>query len=273
MFVFHMVFVILTASTADMGMRLPLYRAKFTRPERPTNGTGDDGGYVAWVSTRELVPDTHMLYIAWVALVFSALSAVFHLLNAQVWRTWYLDGIAEARCPSRWIEYALSAPLQGVAIAYLTGTTCTDSVVAVFGLISTTMFFGYLCETSARPASSLTWTKDAWERLTPHFLGYVPFLIAIAMIWQVFSRASQFSVTVNDVTFAMPDFVYYIVISQLVLFSSFTLVQVVVTLRPPKDYVYGEVAYMVLSLVAKGVLSALLLSNVIALQFFGGGIQ
>ena len=67
----------------------------------------------------------------------------------------------------------------------------------------------------------------------------------------------------------MPDFVYAIVVSQLLLFSSFTVVQLVVTLGPPKNYIYGELAYMVLSLVAKGVLSFLLLANVIAISVFG----
>ena len=282
---FHTLFAIATlafaAQDGSLGMTLPLYRVKFSAsaaqpdhqnasyPEVMAN-RDENGEFVAFVATRKLIRDSHDLYITWIAVGFSALSALFHILNVYVWRKWYLDGIADARCPSRWIEYSLSAPLQAIAIAYVTGTTTTDSIVAVFGLISTTMFFGHLCEVSARPTSALTWNVGVVERLTPHFLGYVPFLIAMTMILQAFSRASQ--VTYTDPTTneaqGMPGYVYAIVASQLGLFTSFTVVQLVVTTRAPKDYIWGEVAYMVLSLVAKGVLSLLLVANVIAISIF-----
>ena len=261
--IFHAAFVVLTAFTADLDMRLPLFRPAFSRPDSNVQD-------VAWVSAGYLEPDVHELYVAWTALSFSALSAVFHFLNAFVWRQWYLEGIGDARCPSRWIEYSLSAPLQGVCIAYLTGNTTTEIIVAIFGLISTTMFFGHLTEVVSRPDGESHWTRPALERLTPHLLGYVPFVVAIAIILQVFVRLSSFSYydEQTDETLSMPPFVYAIVASQLVLFSSFTVVQLVVTLRPPRDYVWGEVAYMVLSLVSKGVLSLLLLANVIAIDAF-----
>lgn len=273
MALFHAAFVVLTAATADLGMKLPLLVPRFVTP----GATGGEDGFRSWVVADGLVADTHSLYIAWTALAFSALSAGFHFLNAggfglaPAWRRWYLDGIAEARCPARWIEYALSAPLQGVAIAYLTGSTTTDVIVAIFALISTTMFFGHLTEVVARPAGELAWTAPASERLAPHFLGYVPFVVAVAILLQGFVRVSSLEpyVDATGVERKMPDFVFVIVVSQLLLFSSFTVVQLAVTLRAPKDYVYGEIAYMILSLAAKGVLSLLLLTNVIALDIFG----
>lgn len=273
MAVFHSVFVILTFATADMGMALPLMRPEFS-VAAPPDGDGD--GYRAWATATTLVPDTHKLYISWIAAAFSALSATFHLLNADVWRTWYLAGIEDCRCPSRWIEYSLSAPLMAVTIGYLTGSTTTDAIVAIFGLISTTMFFGHLCETVARPAGELTWKVPAAERLRPHFLGYVPFVVALAIILQGFARASSFTATIDtgsgEEEIGMPSFVYAIVVTQVLLFSSFTVVQLVFTLRPPVDYVnYSEICYMILSLAAKGILSLLLLTNVIALSVFGAG--
>lgn len=272
MALFHGAFVVLTAATADLGMTLQLYVPKFATP--------DPSESQVWITVQNqlLVADVHVLHIAWMALAFSALSATFHLLNAgafglaPAWRRWYLDGIAQARCPSRWIEYSLSAPLMGVAITYLTGSTTTDLIVAVFGLISTTMFFGHLTEVVARPADELTWTASTMERLTPHFLGYVPFVVAVAILLQGFVRAAAFSPGPDPTTQeerGMPDFVYVIVISQVLLFSCFTVVQLVITLGPPRNYINGELAYMTLSLVAKGVLSLLLLANVIALDVFG----
>ena len=172
MALFHGAFVVLTAATADLGMALPLLVPKFSVPDRASldAASGEQQEFASWVVAERLVLDKHVLYIAWVALAFSALSAIFHLLNAGAfgfarrWHQWYLDGIAEARCPPRWIEYSLSAPLQGVAIAYLTGSTTTDLIVALFTLVSVTMFFGHLTEVVSRPASEHSWTAPVFER-------------------------------------------------------------------------------------------------------------
>merc|ERR1712127_809002 len=61
----------------------------------------------------------------------------------------------------------------------------------------------------------------------------------------------------------MPAFVYGIVFGELLIFWSFGLVQLVVSLRPPSKYYQGEIAYMWLSLFAKGLLAMLCLANVI----------
>jgi len=46
------------------------------------------------------------------------------------------------------------------------------------------------------------------------------------------------------------------------------VVQLVVSLRPPSKYYQGEIAYMWLSLLAKGVLGIVVLSNVLILGSF-----
>ena len=255
----HGAFVAATLLAADMGMTLPLYAVAYGRS--PVNVSG------AWIAPGAIERDRHDLHIAWVALAFSALSMAFHLLNAYGWREWYLTGIGEARCPSRWIEYSLSCPMQGVAIAYLTGSMLTDQIVACFALLSTTQFFGLLCEELSRPAGPDAWTRPALYRLMPHLMGYFPFGVAVAIILQGFARASQLG-DEGDSSARMPEFVYYIVVTQLLLFSSFSVVQLVVTLLPPRHFAAGEVAYQVLSLAAKAVLSLLLLANVIAISVF-----
>ena len=257
----HGLFLVVTLFTAKMDMKLPLFKSNITIAEQGTSS--------AWTVPGQPAFDRD-LYIAWVAAAFSALSAFFHLGNAQLWRDWYLKGILQCRCPSRWIEYSLSAPLQAIAIAYFTGSDFTDVLVAIFFLISTTMFFGLLTEEyAARPLDDKSWISPWRARLLPHFLGYVPFIAAVAIMLQSFLRGAAFEVEVDGEIRRMPSFVYAIVISQLLLFSSFTVVQLVVTLRPPSRYYQGEIAYMALSLGAKGVLSLLLLSNVIAIDVFG----
>lgn len=255
---FHGLFVITTIATADFGLRLDTYRPVFTNV---TNGTDNN----AWITPADAEVNGQMP-IAWIALGFSALSMTFHMLAAflPAWREWYLNGvIGDARCPPRWLEYSLSAPLQGLAIAWFTGNRFTNELVAIFGLVMTTMFFGHLNESIARPKSDTEWAEsNAWIRLQAHVLGWVPFLFAVWMIWDTFSTLERDFPN-------MPDFVRYIVITQLATFSSFGIVQLVITLRPPKYYWQGEISYMVLSLVAKGALSVLLLANVIAVSTFG----
>lgn len=252
-----------TLATADMQLTLPLFHVGYDRAANVSNTSA------AWIVPGEFVVDSNKLYISWVSAAFSLLSALFHVLNSDVWRAWYLSEIAVCRCRSRWYEYSLSAPLQIVAIAYFTGTMITDLLVAIFGLMSTTMFFGMLTEELARPAGPNAWTRPPLARLQAHFMGYIPYVFAFAIIIQAFVRASAFSTVDSDgVVRKMPEFVYYIVATQLGLFSSFSVVQLVVTLRPPSKYYQGEIAYMALSLAAKAVLSILLLGNVIAVSVF-----
>jgi len=64
----------------------------------------------------------------------------------------------------------------------------------------------------------------------------------------------------------MPTFVYAIVFGEVLIFWCFGVVQLVVSLRPPSKYYQGEIAYMYLSLFAKGFLGILVLSNVLMVE-------
>ena len=61
----------------------------------------------------------------------------------------------------------------------------------------------------------------------------------------------------------MPNFVYAIVFGEMLIFWSFGIVQLVVSVRPPSKYYQGEIVYMWLSLFAKGFLALLCLTNVV----------
>lgn len=248
----HTGFLLAVLLTADFGLTLPVYRLNFTSAD-----AADDA---MWVRPTDVVVDAEMP-IAAIAAGFSALSALFHAANALVWREAYLRNVQLARCPQRWAEYSLSAPLQAVAIARFAGVATGATLWAVAALVSTTMFFGHLTEELSRPASALVWTYPWPRRLQAHVLGYVPFAAAVALV------AAEFARLVREFP-EMPDFVPVIVATQGALFTSFTFVQLATTLRAPRHYWQGEVAYMVLSLASKGVLSVLLLGNVIAVATF-----
>lgn len=65
-----------------------------------------------------------------------------------------------------------------------------------------------------------------------------------------------------------PDWVIWAVIGQCVVFSSFAVTQFVLLFfdSGPKWYIYGEISYLILSLVAKGFLGLILIANVFILE-------
>ena len=78
----------------------------------------------------------------------------------------------------------------------------------------------------------------------------------------------QFYDAVVASTDAVPWFVHLILWAELILFFSFGFVQLYAQARPPKEYYRGELAFQVLSLVSKGVLGLILLTNVLMLSRF-----
>lgn len=107
----------------------------------------------------------------------------------------------------RYFEYAITAPLMILVITVLFGIREIWTLLSIFVLISTTMFFGAL----------QSWSSDdlrAW----PHIFGWVPYLPAWAIIFINFYIIVQDN---NDV----PDFVWAVLFLEFVLFGAFGLVQ------------------------------------------------
>lgn len=140
----------------------------------------------------------------------------------------------------------------------------------IFGLLWSTMVFGYYAEYVNKPLytgdlKAITWENPDWfTRLAPHFMGYVPYLF----VWGPLLHS--FFWNVAEAEQKPPAFVYAIVISQLVLFSCFGATQFVLLLQDngPENYFWGELSYQVLSLLAKGVLGMLLIVNVLLFDSF-----
>ena len=133
-----------------------------------------------------------------------------------------------------------------------------------------TMFFGHLHEVICRPKSAEEWSSPSklW-RLQAHLLGYVPQCFCWGLVISQFFEAGGTSTTdASGEKRQMPSFVYGIVFGELLIFWSFGLVQLVVSLRPPAKYYQGEIAYMWLSLFSKGFLGLIVLSNVLILGSF-----
>ena len=241
---FHTLLGVVTFAVGDVGLRAQLYRP-----------VADLIANTTWLAATGVAP-RGSLYLTVATGMFFLLSAFFHAGNATLWRRAYLAGVRWCFTPSRWIEYTFSAGLMAVLIAYSSGMVMLDALVAVFALTSVTMFFGYLTELVARPLSADRWSRPLGARLQPHLLGYVPQIV----VWYLI--LAQFYTVAADTT-TVPAFVYSIVWGELILFWSFGVVQLVVTILPPRYYPYGEVAYQFLSLVSKGLLGILLLANLL----------
>jgi len=261
--VFHTVLMIVTLSVGNLELRVPIYNSGVA-----LRVGGND------TSSWALTPDTSAVagwfYLTQLTAIFFALSAGFHLGNVLVWRKYYLLGLEQGYAPFRWAEYSVSASVMILILSYTAGTILNPVLVALFALTMITMFFGHLHEVICRPKSLEEWASPSklW-RLQAHFLGYVPQCFCWGLILMQFIEAGAASTTsASGEKSQMPSFVYAIVIVELLLFWSFGVVQLVVSLRPPAGYYQGELAYMWLSLIAKGVLGMIVLSNVLILGSF-----
>jgi len=268
---FHATFATITLVVGNIDLRVPVYGSGVKLIVGGTNGsnvgTEAEEGFALKPDFSERAT---WLYLTWATASFFLLSFFFHLGNALLWRKPYLRLLASGYAPFRWVEYTFSASVMILILAYTAGTTTLPVLVALFGLTAITMAFGHLNEVICRPKSLEKWAvSNPLERLQAHIIGYVPQIFAWVLVVAQFLEAGGESTTDSKgETSEMPAFVYGIVFGELLIFWGFGIVQLVVSLRPPAKYYQGEIAYMWLSLFAKGVLGLLVLSNVLMLGSF-----
>lgn len=263
MCLFHTVLMVVTLAVGNLDLAVPIYASNVALKV-------DDNNTRSWA----LIPDTSTragyFYLTYLVALFFLLSALAHLGNALLWRPHYERALEQAFAPFRWIEYSGSASVMVLILAYTSGTILNPVLVALYALTCITMFFGHLHEVICRPASLEEWASSSklW-RLQAHLLGYVPQCFAWGLILAQFFEAGGASTTdANGNKRQMPGFVYAIVFGEMLIFWSFGMVQLVVSLRPPAKYYQGEIAYMWLSLFSKGFLGLIVLSNVLILGSF-----
>jgi hypothetical protein len=177
--------------------------------------------------------------------VFLLLAAVDHLLVASPRLVrWYERNLAAGQNPARWWEYSLSASLMIVLIAMLTGISELSALLAIFGVNAAMILFGLLMETVNRPGQPVDWRPFVYGSI----VGAVPWVAIAAQIAVAESEGAG-----GDV----PTFVYAIFVTLFVAFFSFA-VNMALQYKGVgrwRDYLFGERAYLVLSLVAKTLLA------------------
>lgn len=178
--------------------------------------------------------------------VFLFLAAADHLLvSAPRINGWYVRQLERGANYARWVEYSISASIMIVLIAMLSGIRDIAALVALFGVNTAMILFGLLMERTQEPGRT-DWSAFWFGSLA----GAVPWIA----IWIYTLGAPE-----------VPGFVYAIIVVELVLFFSFAL-NMVLQYRQVgrwRDYVAGEVTYIVLSLGAKSLLAWLVFANVL----------
>ncbi len=171
--------------------------------------------------------------------VFISALAHFVLVSPGGFK-WYSRNLAQSRNDARWIEYSISASIMIVLIAMLTGIGDIAALVALFGVNASMIFFGLVQEHYARPGQG---------SLLPFWLG----CIAGAVPWVAIGIYFVSPGTAAN----PPGFVYGIFISLFVFFNVFALNMWLQYKRigPWRDYLFGERAYVLLSLTAKSALA------------------
>jgi hypothetical protein len=184
--------------------------------------------------------------IGYFSAVFLMLAAVNHIYVATYGHPDYVAGLKQGKNTYRWLEYGLSASLMHVMIAMLCGVCDIHTLIAIFGLTMTTMTFGYLQE-RANPFPNPTSGKNI--DLTPFWLGCVPHIFNWAIIASYFFHGVAVS--------KPPMFVWTIIFFIFSLDATFAVNQYLQQMKIGKwvDYEYGEVGFILLSLVAKQLLA------------------
>lgn len=198
------------------------------------------------VASQSLQPASGELFqvsLAYLVAGFFFLSALAHLIIATVYNASYNSDLQKGLNKARWWEYALSASLMMVAIALLVGIYDLGSLIMIFALVAIMNLLGLMMEIHNQSTSQTNWLAFKLGSLA----GLIPWLVVALAFWSAvyFDGGTP------------PTFVYWIFVSIFVFFNCFAINMYLQYKKvgPWRDYLYGERAYIILSLVAKSLLA------------------
>ena len=177
----------------------------------------------------------------WGVFTFLAISAAALLIIASPGVfTWYKRNLLESRNYGRWIEYFFSSSIMIVLISQICGISDIAALLAIFGINASMILFGALQEKYEKPGK---------PNLLPFwfgcFAGAIPWIAIAIFVWA------------PGLSNSPPGFVYGIIVSLFVFFNCFAVNMILQYKRvgPWRDYLYGEMVYILLSLTAKALLA------------------
>lgn len=175
---------------------------------------------------------------------FFFLSAIAHFAISclPTVRAWYEANLKQGANYTRWIEYAFSSSLMIVVIAMLAGMYDLSSIILIFFLNMMMVLFGWMMELHNQSTKQTDWTAFIFGCIA----GAVPWVV---VAFYLFGSGGP--------TGHAPTFVYWIFFSIFLFFNCFAANMVLQYKKVGKwkDYLYGERAYIIFSLVAKSLLA------------------
>lgn len=207
------------------------------------------------VATRSLRPNTELFYqvpFGPAVAGFLLISAVAHFYLATVGYPRYVQNLKKGMNPVRFYEYALSSSLMIVLIGMLIGLWDLGALILIFTLNATMNLFGIMMELHNQHTEKTDWTAFIYGCIA----GFIPWVVIML----------YFVGAVSSGDAKPPTFVYAIVPTLFVFFNIFAINMVLQYKKvgPWKDYLYGERAYIILSLLAKTALCWLIWTGTLA---------
>ena len=183
------------------------------------------------------------LPLVWLVVAFFFMSALAHLAIATVWRRGYEADLTKGMNRARWVEYAFSASTMMVAIALLVGIYELSALVMIFSLVAFMNLMGLVMEVHNQTTKKTNWLSF----IIGCFAGIVPWIVVGLYFW----AASVYGGG------KIPAFVYWIYLIIFIFFNCFAINMFLQYKKVGKwrDYIFGEQAYILLSLVAKSALA------------------
>jgi hypothetical protein len=204
------------------------------------------------LATQKLVPNPQALFdlkIGPLVALFLFISALAHLaVSLPGINDWYNKNLVKGINVARWVEYSFSSSIMIIIIAMLVGIYDIATLILLFVVNASMILFGWLMELHNQTTQKTDWTS--------FIFGCIAGIAAwIAIALYLFGPTDK-----------APTFVYWLYFSIFVFFNCFAINQVLQYKKVGnwKDYLYGERAYIILSLVAKSLL---------AWQVFGGTLR
>lgn len=194
---------------------------------------------------QSLIPTSKVLFdlsLPMLIAIFFFLSAAAHLIIATVYNKTYNKDLSRGINKARWIEYSISASIMMVAIALLVGVYDAMSLVMVFTLTTVMNLMGLVMEVHNQTTKRTNWLSY----IIGCFAGAIPWLVIAFYFWLGADNGSS-----------APTFVYWIFVSIFIFFNCFAINMILQykKIGPWKNYLFGERAYIILSLVAKSLLA------------------
>jgi hypothetical protein len=198
--------------------------------------------------TKPTLTKLGSLPLAWGVFAFMAISAAALLIIASPGVfDWYKRNLLKKRNYGRWIEYSISSSLMIVLITMICGVTDIAAMIAIFGVNACMILFGLLMEKYENPG------KPSWLSFWfGSFAGIIPWIAVVIYIWSPGLSGAR-----------PPGFVYGIIASYFVFFNCFAVNMVLQYKQVGRwrDYIFGEKAYILLSLTSKALLAWLVFAN------------